>query len=162
MDFGTFLIGTGVAGITLFLWTGLAQNVFPWGVKSVATATDDSLGTAVAAVTGDGMVYTTRGVAAFIAVRPASYYNMGRYFAIEFATQIVVGAILTAILLLTAQLTSETRLILVVLAGLAGVASIDGQYWNWWGFSHRYTLGVAINRLVGYVLASVVLLGFVL
>jgi hypothetical protein len=44
----------------------------------------------------------------------------------------------------------------VVLVALAGITSIDLSYWHWWGFSNRYTLGVAVNRLIAYVLAGVV------
>jgi hypothetical protein len=50
---------------------------------------------------------------------------------------------------------------IVGLVALAGIASIDLQYWNWWGFSARYTIGVAVNRLLGCLIAAFVLLNWV-
>lgn len=151
------------SGVLLFLWTGLTQNLIPWGIKSVrAHDQKDGTGAALAKLTTDGMVFITDQVAAFIAIKPAAYYVTGRYFAIEFVTQIIVGAVLTGLLVLTAPLDDGTRLLIVGLAGAAGVASIDLQYWNWWGFSNRYTLGVAVNRLAGYLLITLILLAVLL
>ncbi|TVR20869.1 MAG: hypothetical protein EA396_09360 [Anaerolineaceae bacterium] len=152
-----------VGGVVLFLWTGLAQNIFTWGVRSVQQHDgDDTIGGALAEVSEDGMLYVKDRVAAFIAIKPTSYYSTKRYFIIEFITQLAVGCVITAILLLTDGLADGQRVLIIGLVGLAGVASIDLQYWNWWGFSSRYTLGVAVNRLVGYLLATVILINWIL
>lgn len=156
------LLSVLIGGIILFLWTGFSQNVFPWGVKSVAQHTQpDGVGERLAGVTNAGMVYVKDQVAAFIAIKPESYYSMGRYFGIELFTQFVAAAVLTAILALTAGLPDGQRFLIVALVAAAGIVSIDLPYWNWWGFSSRYTLGVAVNRLVGYLLAAFVLLTWV-
>jgi hypothetical protein len=39
--------------------------------------------------------------------------------------------------------------------------SVDAQYWNWWGFSTVYTIGVAVNRVLGYIVMGVALLAFI-
>lgn len=162
----TWLVGMIAAGIILFLWTGFTQNVIPWGIRSVnelrRKEDAERVGAAIASSTTNGMALITDGVTAFIAIKPTVYYNMGRYFAIEFITQLLAGAVLATVLTLTLGLPNETRLVLVGLMALAGIASIDIQYWNWWGFSHRYTLGVAVNRLVGYLIAAAVLIGFII
>jgi hypothetical protein len=160
-----WLIGTVVAGVILFLWTGLTQNMLPWGIKQVQTPKPDDeerIGKAIGGMTTDGMAMFSKGVAAFVSIRPAAYYNMGRYFAIEFVTQLIVGGVLAGILLLTAGQPLERRLLLVGLVALAGIASIDLQYWNWWGFSNLYTLGVAVNRLLGYLIAAGVVAAFII
>lgn len=157
----TFLLAVGVGSLILFLWTGFAQSVLPWGVKSVGDhPAAQAVGEALAAQP-DGMAYVKHKVAAFIAIRPERYYAMGRFFAIEFATQLLAAATLVGILALTTGLDDGARLLLVALAGAAGVASVDLQYWNWWGFSSIYTLGVAVNRLMGYLLAGFALLNWV-
>ena len=163
MDVWNVLLSVIVGSVVLFLWTGLAQNVLPWGVKSVRPhEARDGVGAQIAGVRRNGMIYITDQVAAFIAVKPEAYYSPTRYMALELVTQIGVAAVLTAILVLTRTLPDGERPLLVVLVGAAGIASIDLQYWNWWGFSTRYTLGLAFNRLVGYVLAGFVLLNWLL
>jgi drug/metabolite transporter (DMT)-like permease len=160
-----WLIGAIVAGVILFLWTGLTQNFLPWGIKQVQTPKpedDERVSKAIASMTTDGMALVSKGVTALVAARPAAYYNMGRYFAIEFVTQMIVGAVLAGILMLTAGQPLETRLLLIGLVVLAGIGSIDLQYWNWWGFSNLYTLGVAVNRLLGYLIAAGVVAAFII
>jgi hypothetical protein len=161
-----WVIGAVVAGVVLFLWTGLTQNLFPWGIKAVdepkRKEDGEKVGAAIAGMTTNGMAMINDHVAAFVAIKPQSYYNMGRYFALEFVTQLLVGAVLAGILVLTRGQTLENRLILIGLVGLAGVASIDLQYWNWWGFSNRYTFGLAFNRLVGYLIAGGIVTSFIL
>lgn len=101
-------------------------------------------------------------VAAMIAVRRGSYYNMGRYLGLEFLTQVIAGALLTAILLLTDSLANTQQVLLVGLIVLLAEVSIDFQYLNWWGFSARYSFGFAIKRLVGYLVITLVLVNFIL
>lgn len=163
MELLTIVLSIVIGGFVLFMWTGFTQNVLPWGVKSVRQHDNkDTLGGQIGSVMTDGMLYVKDEVAAFIAIKPASYYSTGRYFAIEFFTQLVVSGVLTTILALTNGLEDSQRLLIVGLVALAGIGSIDLQYWNWWGFSSRYTLGVAVNRLVGYLLAAFILLNWVL
>jgi hypothetical protein len=162
VDIGTFLIAWGVAGVILFFWTGLSQNLIPWGTKSVESITDPEESRRIGAQLAQGkpnrMMYVQHAevVAAFVAMRPGAYYSTGRFFAIEFITQLLAGAVLVGVLALTAAYPTPTRLVIVALVGLASVISVDLQYWNWWGFSTLYTIGVAVNRIVGYLLAAVV------
>lgn len=160
-----WLMGTVVAGVILFFWMGVTQNVTPWGIKRVVSpgAVDqDRIGQALAEMTTDGMALITKRVTAFIAIRPAAQYQMRRYFALELVTQVLAGGVLAGILLLTVGQPLETRLLLIGLVGLAGIASIDLQYWNWWGFSNLYTLGMAVNRLLGYLIAGGVVAAFII
>lgn len=78
----------------------------------------------------------------------------------EFVTQCLVGIALTLMFIITPEQSLALRLSLILIIWLAGVTSIDLQYWNWWGFSNNYTLGVAINRLLGY-LGAMLLISFI-
>jgi len=161
METGTLLISIIIAGIILFIWTGITQNLFPWGTKSVSKLkASPGTGEKLATTTTDGMMYTDNSdsVVAFIAVKPKTYYNMGRFFAVEFVTQIIAGFVLTLILALTSDLTNEGRLALIALIGAASVVTVDLQYWNWWGFSTVYTVGVAVNRVLGFLIAAAILI----
>ncbi|MCU0479781.1 MAG: hypothetical protein MUE54_01060 [Anaerolineae bacterium] len=156
------LIGIIIGGIILFFWGGISQALIPWGIKSVGGHPNpDELGVVISKATTNGMIHIANHVAAFIAVSPKNY-TMSRYFMIEFITQVVVSAVLVIILTLTDSLSNEIRLALVGLVGLITISSVDLQYWNWWGFSTRYTVGVAVNRLAGYLVVGVVLISWIL
>ncbi|KYC43757.1 hypothetical protein WA1_00910 [Scytonema hofmannii PCC 7110] len=163
MDWLALLRGTVFGGILLFLWSGITQNLTPWGIKSVGELDEQAgIGESLERISTKGLYYVKDKVAAFIAIKPETYYSMRRYFIIEFVTQVLVAAVLSAILLLTNTLSISTRLLLIGLVTLAGIFSIDLQYWNWWGFSNIYTVGVAVNRLTGYLLISFFLIRFIL
>ncbi|TWH38968.1 hypothetical protein [Dulcicalothrix desertica] len=163
MDWLSLLKGTAVGGVLLFLWNGLTQSFTPWGIKSIKELEDQATITeTIARASTNGVYYLKDKVTAFIAVKPEAYYSMPRYFTIEFVTEVLVGGVLTAILLLTSTESIVTRLIIIGLVALAGIFSIDLQYWNWWGFSSIFTFGIAINRLVGYLLTGFVLIKFIL
>jgi hypothetical protein len=149
------ILGVVVGGIVLFLWSGLSQSLFPWGIQAITQpANEADIGAAIASVTEDGMVYIGSPVTAYVAVKPAAYNAPARYFTIEFITQLLVAAVLMAILVLARGLSMRERVGLVGLVALAGIFTVDLQYWNWWGFSTLYSVGFAVNRLVGYLIAG--------
>lgn len=163
MDWFSLLKGTLAGGILLFLWSGLTQSTTPWGIKSVKELEERSaVGEILERQSPKGLYYFTDKVTAFIAVKPESYYSMTRFFVIEFVTELLVAATLTALLLLTAAQPVGVQLVIIGLATLAGIFSTDLQYWNWWGFSTIYSLGISINRLVGHLLVSFILIRFIL
>ncbi|MDI9634834.1 hypothetical protein QM565_03395 [Geitlerinema splendidum] len=166
MDIGTFLLGTIAAGILLFIWSGASQAATPWGIRSVKALGKeelDGLSDSMLHVTPPSGMYGVfdEKIAAFMAVRRGSYYNMGRYFAVELVTQLLVGAFLTAILMLTNSLALEAQIILIGCVSLLAHAAIEMQYWNWWGFTTRYSLGFAVNRTVGLVIAAFIVANWI-
>ena len=153
MDWFSLLKGAIAGGVLLFLWSGLTQSLTPWGIKSVKEFEDQSaVGEILERQPTKGLYYFKDKVTAFIAVKPESYYSITQFFIIEFITELFVATTLTAILLLTATQSITTQLLLIGLTTLTGIFSIDLQYWNWWGFSTIYSLGVSINRLIGHLL----------
>lgn len=167
MDVGNFLLGSIVAGVLLFIWSGASQAATPWGIRSVKSLKPDELDglpdsiTRVTPPTGMYGVFNQQ-VATFMAVRPGAYYRMGRYFAIELITQLLVGAFLTGILTLTNEHSLEAQLVLVGLVSLLAHAAIELQYWNWWGFTTRYSLGFAVNRTVGLLIIGFVVANWII
>ena len=137
MSFLTFLVGTIMAGVVLFLWSGI-QNSLPWGLGVLGNGSkNENLPEALKADIGRTAIVTSPDVAALIAVRAGNYYSLPRYFAIEFATQLAVGGVIMGILALTDDLSDGSRLLLVGLAALSSILSSEVQYWNWWGLADR-------------------------
>lgn len=159
MEIGSILLGGVVAGVFLFLWGGLMQNFTPWGIRAVKSLEKDKLGALPDAINKNapprGMyMIANEQVAALVAVRGGSYYNLGRYFALEFATQLAVGILLALVLAMTNGFALTDQLLLVGLMVLLAEIAIDFQYWNWWGFSPAYALGFLVNRLAGFLIAA--------
>ncbi|MGK7942058.1 MAG: hypothetical protein AB4062_18265 [Crocosphaera sp.] len=164
MEWFTLIKGSIIGAIVLFFWNGLAQNVFPWGIKSVKEVNDQKdLSPIVPEDDEQGMFYIrSEKVVMFLAAKPSDYYSMSKFLGLEFVTQWLVSLILTAILLIIPASSLEFKLTIVTLICLISIVAVDLQYWNWWGFSGLYTIGLSFNRLIGFLLASGILifLGF--
>lgn len=145
-----------ITGIILFVWSGISQNL-PWGVRSVKPdVTNEVAIQAIASEQKNGMLYLNGEIVALVAAKPKSYYSTQRFFAVELLTQLLVGIVLCLLLAQLSNLSLLHRQLIVLLAGLLIVATTDLAYWNWWGFSNLYTLGVSVNKLIGLQLASLV------
>ncbi|MDX2008426.1 MAG: hypothetical protein SFU83_24540 [Meiothermus sp.] len=154
INVGMLISGSLLGGTVLFAWSGVTQNL-PWGFRAVGKVDSaPELADRVRRQTGDGMFFTTDGVSSLVVVRPQNYYNPARYFGLEFLTQVAVALVLTAVLSLISPLGGGQKLAVIGLVGLVTALAVDFQYWNWWGFSSRYSLGMASNRLLGWLLAA--------
>jgi hypothetical protein len=173
----TYLLATLVGAVVLFLWSGLTQ-AFPWGVPRTQTLSTQSPSGVEAfqapnlvqlppgALTSDAFdermadrvsTLTTDRTFAWIVAKPIGYYRPAAYFAREAATQLVVAALLAALLLLLPNAPLATRLALVALAGSAAVAGTYGTQMNWWGLPPSYGVGVGFNLVAGWLLATAIL-----
>jgi hypothetical protein len=176
------LWGTLVAGVVLFVWSGLVQ-IFPWGVPSAAVLASQTEGQTepfqapnVQRLPANALTtpqfdiemvdrvntLITDGTFSWIVTKPLAYYNPLLYFAREFATQIVAGLLLTLLLILTSPLPVRQRLLMVTVAGVLAAVASYGQLFNWWGLTLVYALGVSVNLVIGWIVASFVLTRFVL
>jgi hypothetical protein len=170
----TFLLATLVGTVVLFLWSGLAQAL-PWGVPRTQTLSTQSPGGVESfqtpnlvalppgSLTTDAFdermadrvsTLTTDRTFSWIVAKPIAYYRPAAYFAREAATQLVVAALLAALLLLLPDAPLATRLGLVALAGSAAVAGSYGAQMNWWGLPPAYGVGVGFNLVVGWLMAT--------
>lgn len=157
---------------TLFLWSGLAQT-FPWGVPTVRTvaqtstepdtfgavpirrppgalttsAFDDELGEGISTLTTD------RSFAWIVSV-PIGRYDPTRYFLAEAATQLACATLLVLALWLLSPLSKPRRALVLSLLGMAAACATFGSMTNWWGLPARYSGGMSVNLVVGWVLGA--------
>ena len=176
------LLAVFVASLLLFFWSGFAQ-ILPWGVPtaqvfSTSTAPPEasfatpqlvalaphSLTTPAfeQRLTGNISTLLTDQSFSWIISKEASYYNPTAYLSREYFTQLLAATFLVLVLSLTRSLSKERRLGLAVLMGVLATVSTYGQLFNWWGLPLGYTLGVGLNLIIGYALASAVLVYWVL
>jgi len=69
----------------------------------------------------------------------------------------VVAALIAALVLTQVRSGYFGRVLIVTSMGVFGFASILVSYWNWYGFSTEFTTGAAIDEIVGWFLAGLVL-----
>lgn len=178
---GRFLWGALIAGLLLFLWSGLTQ-LFPWGVPSSHVVVSQETGASEPFLAGEIEVLppfalttprfdlefanrvgtlTTDETFSWIVSRPLAYYQPSGYFARELLTQLLVGLLLSAVALSTRRLPPTRRLGIFGLTGVGAAVSSYGTLSNWWGLTTAYALGVSVNLVVGWLLVGFVLSRFV-
>lgn len=99
----------------------------------------------------DQMAYlVTDKTVSFVATKQADFYNLSKFFAIEFLSAFVIALLFA---LLFAKIKFERlkdRILLTI--GFAVIASfaIHIPYLNWWGFSLAYTIGFVLKTVFGW------------
>lgn len=169
------ILGIVTATVILFVWSGLSQ-LFPWGVPSANVinastgvenfqapdATSFEPGTLVTQLFEEEMVgqvntLTTDTTFSWIVTKPISYYNPGRYFLFEFITQFLTAICLTVILSFIGPWELRKKLLFASILGLVIIIPTYGPFFNWWGLTPTYALGIMVNFLIGWLLACLAL-----
>lgn len=177
-----WLLGGFVAGVVLFVWSGLTQQL-PWGVPSANVIVSGS-SEAIDAFQGDDVerydpyalttplfdekvvnrvnTLSTDKTFSWIVSKPIGYYSPAAYLGREFLTQFVTGLLLAAALIVVQPLGLGGQLQAAGLLALAAAVATYGQFFNWWGLTTRYALGVSLNLIVGWLLAAFVVARFII
>ncbi len=172
------ILSTVAATIILFLWSGLTQ-MLPWGVtatQNISVQTNQPVQApnllrlepnSLTTETFDEQfinkisTYTTDKTFSWIVTQPLNT-NYLSYFVREAFAQFLVAFFLSMLLFITVKLNLKTRLSLITLAGLAAVTTTYGQLMNWWKLPASYALGVGLNLMIGWLLASFIVAKFIM
>ena len=149
------IIATITGTIVLFLFDGAFQAIPKFGVRAVERMETNDLTTTKFVELTDQMAYlVTDKTVSFVATKQADFYNLSKFFAIEFLSAFAIALLFA---LLFAKIKFERlkdRLLLTI--GFAVIASfaIHIPYLNWWGFSLVYTIGVVLKTVFGWTLIA--------
>jgi hypothetical protein len=98
-----------------------------------------------------------QGPAGMMVIHPEGSDNMSpRQLLTELGSSIV-AAFLAALVLTQVRAGYLGRVLVVTLMGLFGFVSILVSFWNWYGFPTDFTIGAALDEIVGWFLAGLVL-----
>lgn len=87
---------------------------------------------------------------------PGRPLTMGRWLAIEFATELL-EAILAVFLLSQTRLgTFGARVGFITVAGILAAIATNVSYWNWYGFPAKYTAAYMFTQIIGFVCVGIV------
>jgi len=178
------LLGALAAGVVVFVWGAIAHMLLPigdMGIQSIPNE-DSVLRPIQAAISERGFYFfpgvdhsksltpaeqetwqakVKKGPTGILIVQPNGGEAMSpKQLLTEFATG-VVAALLAGIVLTQVKGNYATRVLVVLLMGAFGLASIVASYWNWFGFPTDYVLGAAIDEMGGWLLGGLVLAAIV-
>jgi hypothetical protein len=179
------LLGGIAAGIVVFIWGAVAHMALPIGEMGIRAIPHEEsvIGALELSIQQPGFYLfpymnpkeaseeakkawsekLKKGPAGILVIHPEGSEAMSpRQLSTEVATD-VVAALLAALLL--SQVRPNTsywgRVGFVTLLGIFAFVTISIPYWNWYGFPTDFTTGQAIDQIVGWFLAGLVLAAIV-
>jgi hypothetical protein len=148
-------IATILGAIALFLFDGAFQAIPNFGVRAVERLETSELTTTNFNDLTNRMAYiATDKTVSFVATKQANYYNLSRFFAIEFISALVIAFAFALIFAKIKFQNLRDRLLLTFGFSLIASFAIHLPYFNWWGFSIPYTVGVISKTILGWLLIS--------
>lgn len=96
------------------------------------------------------------GPSGFLVYHPRRPLNFTRLLVTEFATELVQAILLVFLLAQTRLMSFGTRVGFVTVAGILAAITTNVSYWNWYGFSKRYTAGYMFIEIVGFIIVGIV------
>ncbi len=178
------VLGGFLAGIVVFFWGAFAHMVLPLGKMGVRQIPNEEpvLGAMRDTIHEPGFYFlpgkdmskqaseseeqvwlekVKKGPVGVLIVQPSGGEAMSlRQLGTELATNIV-SAILAAFLLTSIRSGYWGRVLFVTSLGVFGFLTVSVPYWNWYGFPTDFTAAEAIDQVVGWLLAGLVLAGIV-
>jgi hypothetical protein len=174
------LVGALIAGIVVFFWGAISHMALPIGTigirsiageeKVVAAIKDSIHEPGFYFIPGRDMskpmsksemeahaAKMRQGPSGVMVIHPEGSDSMSpRQLLTELGSSIV-AALLAAIVLTQVRSGYIGRVLIVTLMGLFGFVSILVSYWNWYGFPTDFILAGALDEIIGWFLAGLVL-----
>ena len=186
MTMRLFMAGV-LGAVAMFFWSFIAHMVLPLGdaglreipnEKAVAAALEkeigDHPGTYIFPGPGVGpnasreekrnameqmsKEYTTRPSGLLVYHSPGSReFAFGKWLTVEFAIELFESLLAVFLLAQTRHVSFGARVGFVTVLGIAVAVWTNLSYWNWYGFSRRYTAAYMVTEAVGFICAGLVI-----
>jgi hypothetical protein len=174
------LSGALAAGVVVFFWGAIAHMALPIGTMGIRQIPgEDKVVTAIKDtirepgfyfIPGRDMskplskteeeAYTAKinqGPFGVMVIHPEGSDNMSpRQLLTELGSS-VIAALIAALVLTQVRSGYLGRVLVVTSMGLFGFTSVLVSYWNWYGFPTDFTIGAALDEIIGWFLAGLVL-----
>lgn len=147
------IIATIIGAIILFLFDGTFQLVPNFGIKAVERVESNDFTTPKFSELSNRMAYiATDKTVSFVASKESGYYNVSRFLALEFVSAFCIALIFALLFANFDEIKLRERLWLTFGFSLIASCAIHLPYFNWWGFSVPYTVGVISKTILGWFL----------
>jgi hypothetical protein len=181
MNTKKIILSTFIMGFILFFWGGLCQQ-FIWGVPtaqvvfSSETVPEHFGNTKMLKLNpnelttekfdeqfkGKISTFTTDETFNWIVSTDVANWQPLNYVIREVVIQLFAGLFLSVLLAMTVLWPNKKRMVLIAVAALAGIFATFVQQMNWWHIPALFQVGLMINMLVGWLLATAVSMRFVI
>ena len=84
-------------------------------------------------------------------------FNFPKFLTVEFIVELVESLLAVFLLAQTRHVSMGARIVFVSLFGVAVALWTNMSYWNWHGFSRRYTGAYICTEVVAFILAGIVI-----
>ncbi len=181
---GKVVVGGIVGGIVVFIWGAISHMATPLGTMGIRQVPHEDQ--VVAAMKEsihepgfyffpgrdmskslsepDTQAYAAKlrqGPSGVLVIRPDGSEGMSPRLLLTELGSCVVAAWLAAIVLSQVRSGYSGRVLVVTLFGIFGFLSINVSYWNWFGFPADYTIAAALDEVIGWFLAGLVMAAIV-
>lgn len=151
------ILATFLGALVLFVFDGSYQALPNFGVRAVERIESNDLTTSKFTELSDRMAYiASDNTVSFVATKKANYYNLLNFFILEFLSDIVISLLFALVFGLIKFKNFHDRIVLTLAFSLIASFAIHIPYFNWWGFSTSYTIGVVSKTIFGWILLSFV------
>jgi hypothetical protein len=162
MRFRYLVVGSVVAGVCLFVWGALSNMLLPLGSGALREFSEDAavVQSIRANAPANGIYLSPKGVFAAVSFQPDMSdraASIAPFLAREFAADVAIGLMLAILLGLAGVSTAGQAAAVTGAAALAAGVAVPVSDWNWFGFSPAFTAGAAVELLIGWILAGLVL-----
>jgi|GEM_PF-5169349 len=155
MKIKKIIIAAIVGTISLFLFDGAFQAIPNFGVRAVERVESNELTTSRFNELTNKMTYIASDkTVSFVAVKHADYYKLSRFFVVEFISASIIALVFALVFGKIRFYNLRERLLLAFAFTIVASFAIHIPYFNWWGFSLSYTLGVISKTVLGWVLIA--------
>lgn len=162
MNIKQIFLGTLIASIMFAILSGMSSQL-PWGIGDVheTRLPQHQLDELVAEAELSMNLILTEQSMSFVSTRRYEYYSLAKFFSLNVVLGLGAGLFLCLLLHLIRDRSRTDKLKIVMLFGLFCVFSIHLSYWNWWGFSASYSIGVSISTLLNLFVVTLILSTFI-
>jgi hypothetical protein len=174
------ILGAIVAGIVVFFWGAIAHMALPIGTMGVKSlpGEEKTLAAMKESIQEPGFfifpghdmskpmsqsdmeAYAAKikdGPSGILVFKPSGGEAMSpRQLLTELGSS-VVAAFIAGLILTQVKSGYIGRVLIVTGLGLFGFVSVLISYWNWYGFPTDFTIGAALDEVIGWFLAGLVL-----
>ncbi len=179
------LVAGILGGIAMFIWTSIAHMALPLGEagvseipneQAVVSAIQNNLGekSGLYIFPGTGLGpeaskqqkkeamshlaerYAAGPSGVLVYHPPGRPFTIGRWLAIEFATELVEAILVVFLLSQTRIASFAGRVGFVTVAGILAAIATNISYWNWYGFPCVYTASYMFVQIIGFLCVGIV------
>jgi hypothetical protein len=102
--------------------------------------------------------YETKSSGLLVYHSPGSrQFNFAKWLTVEFAIELLECLLAVFLLAQTRHMSFGARVCFVSVLGIAVAVWTNLSYWNWYGFSKRYTAAYMVTEAVGFICAGLVI-----